>query len=94
MDTRSLPIRVNDKVDYVSIASHLDPGDKIVMYTDGISEARSGDHMFGIEGIEKTLAYQAGATPDEMLDMLFCAASDASEGKLADDAAVIVVERR
>jgi len=89
----SLPIRVQENVDYHTYEAELAQGDKLVIYTDGISEAHNHERMYDIEGIEKTLQYQPDSSPKEILDMLFCTAGDISEGTLSDDAAVIVLER-
>lgn len=89
--TTNLPMRVKGDVDYASFDTDLRPGDKLVLYTDGISEAHSNTGMYDIEGIERTLGYQPDGSPAETLDTLFRTASDFSAGKLADDAAVIVV---
>jgi serine phosphatase RsbU (regulator of sigma subunit) len=63
------------------------------MYTDGISEAHNASEMFDLEGIVSTLEKSRDCPPDETLEALFEAASDLSDGHLADDAAVIIVER-
>lgn len=89
----SLPIRVESATKYESQESHLAPGDRLVMYTDGISEARSGEHLYDVDGIQSTLEKVHDSTPLEILDTLFSAAAAACEGKFSDDAAVIVVER-
>jgi len=64
------------------------------MYTDGISEARKGEIMLDIEGIQETLAKCRGFSPDETLEALFEAALDFGGGHLIDDAAVVIIERR
>lgn len=89
-----VPIRVIDDFEYVSYKVEFTPGDKLVLYTDGISEAHNVAYMYDIDGIEKTLQHQPDSGPEELVDMLFCVASDVTEGALNDDAAVIVIQRK
>ena len=88
-----LPLRVADSVDYRSMDSNLAPGDKLILYTDGISEARSGARMYDIDGMRRSLEGHGQMTPEEILELLFCMALDISAGRLTDDAVVIVVKR-
>lgn len=72
-------------------------GDKLVLYTDGITEARRPDgEMFGIKGIERVLHRRAQDDAQEMADALAAEASAYSGGVLKDDIAVIVarIDRR
>lgn len=89
-----LPIGVINKVEYELHESRLAAGDQLVMYTDGISEARKGEIMLDIEGIRKTLSKCGGGSPHETLEALFKAALDFGGGHLVDDAAVVIIERR
>lgn len=87
------PVGVMEKTDYQEGEASLGPGDKLLMYTDGISESHTGASMYDVEGIEATLKEKGGSTPEETLEALFKAALDFGGGHLADDAAVIIVER-
>ncbi len=69
------------------------PGDKIVFYTDGISEARRGGSLFGTEGIERVLKEHGGLGVADLLEKLLAEAGEWANGYLKDDAAIIVVER-
>lgn len=71
----------------------LNPGDKIVFYTDGISEARHDATLFGLEGIGRTLANHGCEPPKQLLASLLSDATDWANGILRDDIAIIVIER-
>ncbi len=88
-----LPIGLMSDEVYSEDRSFLNPGDKIVFYTDGISEARHGTQMFGQERIEGVLKefHQLGA--DELVQKLLDTAKDWAEGRLTDDVAIVIVER-
>ncbi|GEM_PF-1856540 len=87
------PFGIDENMRYIEDEINLDPGDKIVFYTDGISEARDGANLFGTEGIADVLGRHGDGDPEVILAELLEAARKHSAGKLKDDAAVIVIER-
>jgi two-component system CheB/CheR fusion protein len=93
LNTGELPIAIKSGVEYVLYESRLAAGDQLVIYTDGISEARNGEIMLDIEGIEAVLVKCRGCSPNDTLEALFEAALHSGGGHLADDAAVVIIER-
>lgn len=93
LNTGSFPIGMANETQYVLYESRLAAGDQLVLYTDGISEARTKSHMLDIDGVEGILGKCRNCSPDETLEALFAAALDFSGGHLADDAAVVIIER-
>ena len=71
----------------------LGPGDFLVLYTDGITEARSHDgSFFGEEGLTATLKSCVGApSAADVADSLMAAADEFAAEGFADDAAVLVM---
>jgi serine phosphatase RsbU (regulator of sigma subunit)/DNA-binding MarR family transcriptional regulator len=69
----------------------LDAGDTLVLYTDGLTDARGGDHQFGIDRLRETLGSVAGSSPDEVVAQVMDAVVAFSSGSLADDIALMVV---
>nr|WP_244982020.1 SpoIIE family protein phosphatase [Corallococcus exercitus] len=66
----------------------LEPGDTLVLYTDGLSEARSSTGMmFDLKGMEKVLA--DGGTPEEVRDRLVGAAR--AHMKVQDDDMTLLI---
>ena len=58
----NLPIGLLESVEYEDGESHLDPGEKMVLYTDGISESRYDGLLFGAEGVDNTLREHSDKT--------------------------------
>lgn len=78
---------------YTSCEAVFAPGDRLICYTDGLTEARNGgDDEFG----EPRLVALAAAAPTGSADALAASLSravlDWSGGRLQDDATLIVVE--
>ncbi|MGH3209238.1 MAG: PP2C family protein-serine/threonine phosphatase, partial [Trebonia sp.] len=71
----------------------LNPGDMVVLYTDGVTEAHTGDEFFGETGIANVLAASAGLTAQEVADAVVAAALDFQHGPARDDIAVVVVRK-
>jgi sigma-B regulation protein RsbU (phosphoserine phosphatase) len=71
----------------------LGPGDFLVMYTDGITEARDGNgRFFGEDGLLEVLKACVGApTAAEVADAIMAAAAGSTAVEYGDDAAVLVV---
>ena len=89
-----LLLGVVDQYNYEESECHLEIGDKLVLYTDGISEARRNFVLFGFDGIERVLREFGQRSPDEVVEALIRESTDWAGGRRTDDAAVIVVERR
>ena len=70
------------------------PGDVLLIYTDGITEARSHGRFFGIKGLTEVFVSSACDDEQEIVDTVFEAASRAGEGHLRDDAAVVALKSR
>jgi PAS domain S-box-containing protein len=70
----------------------LNPGDALVLYTDGVIEAPHGDGILGEEGLIDVLRDCAGASADALAESVLSGAL--SEGGSArDDVAVLVLRR-
>lgn len=73
----------------------LEPGDTVVLYTDGITELRQGDEQYGTERLEASIRQHLGGTTAELLDGLFrdARAWAGSEHPGQDDLTVAILRR-
>lgn len=84
---------IDPGAEYHSRELPLGPGDLVVAYTDGLTEARDGDEMFGEERVATTLRRDPGASPEVLCKSLLEAATDFSSGPIADDVAILAIRR-
>ncbi|MHB0912889.1 MAG: SpoIIE family protein phosphatase [Armatimonadota bacterium] len=88
------PLGIVERYDYEETSLTLLPKDKLVLYTDGIQEARYGVRLFDITGIRQALAKETDAHPGQIVQSLLSAATEWARGHLTDDIAIIAVERK
>ncbi len=71
---------------------HLGPGDALVLYTDGVIEARAPDkEQFGDERLTALLATCAGRTADGIARRVELAVADFTADDITDDVAILVL---
>ncbi len=80
---------------YESGFARLDPGDALIMYSDGITEAESAaEVMFDEAGLEAAVRATAGVSAAVLSRAVFRAVDDHRRGeRLADDLTVLVLSR-
>jgi serine phosphatase RsbU (regulator of sigma subunit) len=71
----------------------LAPGDLLLLYTDGLAEARSGEQLFGEERIAGILRRDPGQEATTLCKILLEAARDFASEPLTDDVAILAVRR-
>lgn len=70
------------------------PGDRLVMYSDGVTEAFRNGRPFGEEGLIDALRRDPDATPNETIGALLESVRAFSAGELADDVTLLVARAR
>jgi serine phosphatase RsbU (regulator of sigma subunit) len=78
---------------YTSREVSLDIGDLLLLYTDGLAEARAGEQLFGEERIAAVLRRDPGQDTAVLCKTLLDAAHDFAEGPLTDDLAILAIRR-
>lgn len=71
----------------------LGRGDEVILFTDGVYEARKDGQFFGFEGIERVASQHSGSAPDVVRDALLAAVDEFTGGESHDDRAIIVIRR-
>jgi len=86
-------LMLDPKAEYFSREVPMKSGDTVVMYTDGLAEAREDTVLFGEERIIKTAERDLNAAPGVLCKTLLDAAKDFAGGVIDDDTAILVVRR-
>ena len=89
-----VPLGFGEREDAV-VETSLQPGDRLLMFSDGVVEARAGDgEFFGLDRLLDLLTRQesAGQPPPETLRRLITAVLDHNQGALQDDATLLLLE--
>jgi sigma-B regulation protein RsbU (phosphoserine phosphatase) len=81
-----------DDVDLHEVTVALDPGDAVVLCTDGITEARDASGFYGEEGLRAALAASGSQPAGAIADHLVDAAVAFQGGVPRDDIAVVVIK--
>lgn len=92
--TGGLPLGILPDEAYATATATLEPGDTLVMYTDGITEARApGGDFFGTSGIVEALT-QCSGSPGCAIDTIGNAMRTHEAGARPQDDQTLVVMRR
>jgi sigma-B regulation protein RsbU (phosphoserine phosphatase) len=95
ISSSGFPLGMMPAAGYDEHVSRLEPGDLLVLYTDGLTEAEDPDEEeFGIERVAEVVARPECTTAAECSTALLAAVEAHTRGEpLNDDATLVVVER-
>ena len=79
---------------YEEARASLAEGDGVVLFTDGVVEARRGRELYGTERLDESLARRAGLSAEELAVGVVHDCRAFAGGELGDDCAVVVIKRR
>jgi phosphoserine phosphatase RsbU/P len=90
-----MPLGVRRESRYEALSGHLEPGERVILLTDGLPEAlTAADEPMGYPALESFLAVSDSAAPSDFLDNLFRRVREASVPTIQDDLTALVLERR
>lgn len=98
-DDVGLPLGISPGMDYASNTVALPPSSRILLYTDGLTDAFPQGQVnfsaFGVKGIEGVLRDRREESPDETLAGLFKASETFTGGSgRHDDTSAVIMDRR
>ena len=91
LESIGLPLGVFPDTRYRDDETKLQEGSPVLLYTDGMTEVRRGDELFGERGLTNSLARLCAHPVEELPALLLNEALLFSDGRLEDDAAMLAV---
>jgi serine phosphatase RsbU (regulator of sigma subunit) len=88
-----LALGISPDQTYAEATATLEPGSSVVLFTDGVIEARRETELFGHDRLNGLLADNRGLPPAELAQAVVDGARAFAGGGLSDDSAVVVVKR-
>jgi serine phosphatase RsbU (regulator of sigma subunit)/DNA-binding response OmpR family regulator len=70
----------------------LEPGSVLALFTDGVTEARSGTEMLDSAGVQEVVRQHAEESADGIADAILDRAREFASGMLRDDVAIVVAK--
>jgi serine phosphatase RsbU (regulator of sigma subunit) len=93
IDVKGLVLGIEPGQQYEEVRTELGVGDAVVLYTDGVIEARRDDELYGVERLDRVLSARRELPPAEVARAALVDCRSFARGELADDCAVVVVKR-
>jgi sigma-B regulation protein RsbU (phosphoserine phosphatase) len=93
LDAHGLVLGVEPGQQYGEVRAKLNVGDAVVLYTDGVLEARYEGELYGFDRLDRFLADRRDLPPQSLAAAVLEDCRSFARGELADDCAVVVVKR-
>jgi serine phosphatase RsbU (regulator of sigma subunit) len=93
LEARGLVLGIDGGQEYTESHAELPPGASLVLYTDGVVEARKDGELYGDERLDALLASQHGLPARSLAAAVADGARGFAGGDLSDDLAVVVIRR-
>jgi serine phosphatase RsbU (regulator of sigma subunit) len=84
-----LALGIEPEQDYEAEWAELEPGSTLVLYTDGVVEARRDGKLYGEERLDRVLAKGADLGPQELAEAILADCRTFAGGDLGDDCALL-----
>ena len=94
IETASLPLGMFTDVEYEVECRQLDPGDTLILYTDGVTETYNGDDDYGCQRVEEMLRRCFSHDPRSLVDACIAdLAAFRGHSSATDDVTLMAVRR-
>jgi serine phosphatase RsbU (regulator of sigma subunit) len=93
LEARGLVLGIDGGQEYAESHAELPPGASLVLYTDGVVEARKDGELYGDERLDALLASRHGLPARSLAAAVAESARGFAGGDLSDDLAVVVIRR-
>src|SRR6185437_6969440 len=93
LDATGIVLGIDSGQVYDEVRAPLPVDASIVLYTDGVIEARRNGELYGFERLDALLAAESARSPAELARAVTEDARAFARGEISDDLAVVVIRR-
>jgi serine phosphatase RsbU (regulator of sigma subunit) len=93
LEARGLVLGIEPNQEYEEVRASLEHGSAVVLYTDGVIEARRDGELYGEARLDRLLGERRDLPAGELAQCVLDDCRVFARGELADDCAVVVVKR-
>jgi serine phosphatase RsbU (regulator of sigma subunit) len=93
LEATGLVLGIDSGQEYDEVRVELPVGSSVVLYTDGVVEARQDGELYGSERLDELLSRERARSPRELARAVSEDARRFAGGELTDDLAVVVIRR-
>lgn len=93
IESTGLPLGMFHEFDFSATRLHLEAGDTMFLYTDGLSEAPHGDDEYGVERVTHLVRQQATRLPAEIISTCLDDLRAFVDGSILDDLTLLAIRR-
>lgn len=94
IESTGLPLGMFREAEFSATRLHLETGDTLFLYSDGLSEARSAEDEYGVDRVTQMVRKQAGRLPAELISACLDDLHNfADAGLHSDDLTLLAIQR-
>ncbi|MGO8796638.1 MAG: SpoIIE family protein phosphatase [Candidatus Sulfotelmatobacter sp.] len=93
IESTGLPLGMFHEFDFSATRLHLEAGDTLFLYTDGLSEARRLDDEYGTDRVVHLVRQQAARRPPELIAACLDDLRAFADGPTLDDLSLLAIQR-
>ena len=94
IDSTGMPLGLFCTLKYNIKQLHMEPGDILLLYSDGLSEARNGEEEFGVERINKLAELSMQLSAEELINLLIKNLNSfVGDSQQHDDLTIMAIKR-
>ena len=94
LEAQGLVLGIEGDQQYAEVCAPLEVGGAVVLYTDGVLEARRGGELYGFARLDAVLSERHRLPAAQLARAVLDDCRSFARGELADDCAVVVVKRK
>ncbi len=93
IESTGLPLGMFHEVDFSATRLHLESGDMLFLYTDGLSEARRADDEYGVDRVTRVVRQTAAKRPAELIAACLSDLRTFVDSPPLDDLTLLAIQR-